>query len=48
MFQDDYLARLIELGEADAEARMEEIGRFLGGTRTAAGVGIRDSGLGIR
>ena len=38
MFQDDYLARLIALGEADAEARMEDIAAFLGGSRTAAGV----------
>lgn len=39
MFQDDYLARLIALGETDAENRMEEIAAFLEGTRTAAGVG---------
>jgi NTE family protein len=31
MFQDDYLARLIELGEADAAARSEEIAAFLDG-----------------
>jgi NTE family protein len=30
MFQPDYLARLIELGEVDAEARAEEIAAFLG------------------
>jgi len=29
MFQEDYLGRLIELGEADAEARGEEIAAFL-------------------
>ena len=29
MFQADYLGRLIELGEADAEARADEIDRFL-------------------
>lgn len=29
MFQSDYLRRLIELGEADAWARADEIGRFL-------------------
>ena len=29
MFQDDYLARLIELGEADAEARAGAIGDFI-------------------
>lgn len=38
MFQDDYLARLIALGEADAEARAEEISAFLGNRRVAAGV----------
>lgn len=31
MFQDDYLGRLIELGEADAAARSDEIARFLDG-----------------
>jgi NTE family protein len=30
MFQDDYLTRLIELGEADAAARSDEIAEFLG------------------
>jgi NTE family protein len=30
MFQSDYLARLIEIGEQDAEVRMEQIARFLG------------------
>ncbi len=30
MFQADYVKRLIELGEADAEARLPEIQRFLG------------------
>jgi NTE family protein len=29
MFEPDYLARLIEIGEADAEARCEEIGRLV-------------------
>ena len=29
MFQDDYIRRLIELGEEDAEARMDEIAAFL-------------------
>jgi NTE family protein len=29
MFQSDYIARLIDLGEADAQARAEEIERFL-------------------
>ncbi len=30
MFQPDYLARVLELGERDAEARLAEIERFLG------------------
>jgi NTE family protein len=30
MFQDDYISRLIELGEADAAARSDEIGAFVG------------------
>ena len=30
MFQDDYLSRLIELGEADAAARSDEIAEFIG------------------
>jgi NTE family protein len=30
MFQKDYVKRLIELGEADAHARLEDIRRFLG------------------
>ena len=29
MFQDDYIKRLIAIGEEDAEARMDEIGAFL-------------------
>jgi NTE family protein len=33
MFQPDYLSRLIELGEADAEARREEIKDFLENTQ---------------
>lgn len=32
MFQSDYLARLIEIGDADAETRMGEIENFLVGT----------------
>ncbi|HEY0808764.1 MAG TPA: patatin-like phospholipase family protein [Longimicrobiales bacterium] len=32
MFQRDYLTRLMEIGEADAEMRAEEIDRFLKGT----------------
>ncbi len=35
MFQDDYISRLIELGEADAAARSDEIGAFLDGRREA-------------
>lgn len=31
MFQSEYLSRLIELGEADAEARAEEIGELVRG-----------------
>jgi NTE family protein len=31
MFQDDYISRLIELGESDAAARSDEIGEFLDG-----------------
>ena len=31
MFQSDYLTRLIEIGEEDAEARREDIARFLAG-----------------
>ena len=38
MFQDDYLARLIALGETDADARADEIGEFLRGSRIEAGV----------
>jgi Mn-dependent DtxR family transcriptional regulator len=30
MFQEDYVKRLIELGEADATARLDDIRRFLG------------------
>ncbi len=29
MFQPDYLSRLIEIGEADAEARVDDIGALL-------------------
>ena len=29
LFQPDYVCRLIELGEADAEARAEEIDAFI-------------------
>jgi hypothetical protein len=31
MFQKDYVKRLIELGEADAHVRLEDIRRFLRG-----------------
>ena len=36
MFQPDYLKRLIELGEADAEARRDEIEGLLDGTQSGA------------
>ncbi|MFN2566369.1 MAG: patatin-like phospholipase family protein [Gemmatimonadaceae bacterium] len=39
MFQDDYIGRLIELGEADAAARSDEIAAFLGGTGAREAVG---------
>jgi len=35
LFQPDYLSRLIEIGEADAEARGDEIAAFLGAGATA-------------
>jgi hypothetical protein len=31
MFQSDYIRRLIEIGEADAAVRIDEIRRFLEG-----------------
>jgi len=34
MFQRDYVRRLIEIGEADAQARISDIRRFLDGDRT--------------
>lgn len=37
MFQPDYLQRLMELGEADAEAQAEALGRFLAGTESPEG-----------
>jgi NTE family protein len=37
MFQPDYIARVIELGEADARARAADIERFLGGVPPAHG-----------
>jgi hypothetical protein len=41
LFQPDYIGRLIELGEADAEARADEINEFIRfGT---AGVAADDS-----
>ena len=30
MFQHDYLTRLLEIGEADGQARLEEVSAFLG------------------
>ncbi len=46
MFQEDYLARLVELGEADAEARAAEIDDFLADAIRAAGGGGADDGVG--
>ena len=37
MFQKDYLTRLMEMGEADADARAEEIAAFMGPSLAAAG-----------
>ena len=37
MFQNDYVNRLIEMGESDAMARLEEIRRFLSPRRLGAG-----------
>jgi NTE family protein len=37
MFQPDYIARVMELGEADARARAADIERFLGGAPPAHG-----------
>jgi NTE family protein len=39
MFQDDYLSRLIELGEADAAARSDEIAAFIGSAGAAQAAG---------
>lgn len=36
MFQPDYLARLVEIGEMDAEARVEEVRELVEGTETVA------------
>jgi len=48
MFQSDYIRRLIEMGEADAAAKISEIRRFLGATRDETGRSplytARDSG----
>jgi NTE family protein len=30
LFEPDYLGQMIEIGERDAEARLEELGAFLG------------------
>ena len=40
MFQPDYLQRLIELGEADAEARLDEIRALVEGTGEARRAGL--------
>jgi hypothetical protein len=40
LFQPDYISRLIELGDADAEARADEIDTFIrAGTTSAVGSG---------
>lgn len=45
MFQQDYLTRLVELGEADAEARQAEICDFIeDGLRAASDFGTKDVG----
>src|SRR6267142_2795938 len=48
MFQSDYITRLIDMGEADAAARLSDIKRFLGATRDETGRSplytARDSG----
>jgi NTE family protein len=36
MFQQDYLSRLVEIGEADGAARIEEVARFLQGEPSAS------------
>jgi NTE family protein len=40
MFQDDYIGRLIELGEADAAARSDEIAAFVGQPSAAPVAGV--------
>jgi NTE family protein len=45
MFQSDYVKRLIELGEADAAARMTEIARFLADDRERATEVIGGAGV---
>ncbi|HUF13308.1 MAG TPA: patatin-like phospholipase family protein [Longimicrobiales bacterium] len=45
MFQHDYLTRLVDLGEADAEARQDEICDFIeDGLRAASDFGAKDVG----
>jgi hypothetical protein len=39
MFQHDYLSRLLEIGEADGEARIEEVSAFLADEPSAAPAG---------
>ena len=46
MFQRDYLSRLIELGEADAEARADELTEFLDDAIRAAGEHDTEGGVG--
>ena len=47
MFQPDYLARLVEMGEADAEARADEIGEFIEDAIRAAGGSDADGADGM-
>jgi hypothetical protein len=45
LFQPDYIGRLIEIGEADAEARAEEIEEFiLAGVPSSTGDGPDPTG----
>ena len=40
MFQEDYLQRLVELGEADADAQQERIDAFLQSSAAASKTGL--------
>ena len=39
MFQHDYLSRLLQIGEADGEGRLEDVTAFLQGEPSAAPAG---------